>query len=84
MLPTRERSTYRQALRFNPAGIWELGKVVDAIPDIDRSYTLFRLLSRAPNDLRAGVHPASRIVINHGKGWIWRPGAGGQFFRRPY
>lgn len=80
MLPTRERSTYRQALRINPAGIWELGKVVDAIPDIDRSYHLFRLLSETPNDLRASVHPASRIVINHGKGWIWRPGGGGQFF----
>ena len=80
MLPTRKRSTYRQALRINPAGIWELVKAVDAIPDIDRSHNLSRLrFPDAPNEPWAGLHSASRILINRGKGWIWRPGKGGRF-----
>lgn len=73
MLPTPIRSIYRQALRINPADIWELVEPVDSVPDIDSAHVLSSLRSRVDEHPWNSIQPSPIVFINHGKGWYLRP-----------
>jgi hypothetical protein len=73
LLSSKTRGIYREALRINPAGIWKLTEPINAIPEIDRAYTVLGLRTPSGNHPWDTVHPAPRVFVNHGRGWYLQP-----------